>query len=121
MKFLLPCGCNCLLTGLSCEPLSSTGDFFAPNGSCDASPVDDDCLSGVSVATCTLSSIVADITPSAFQTTPLACAGAAAADATSTQRMSAPTGVPCIRPREAWVRWVTGLWRTTAWSQQLPR
>src|SRR5690242_1158368 len=39
------------------------------------------------------------------------------AAATSTQRMSPATGVPCIRPREAWVRWVTGLWRTTAWIQ----
>jgi hypothetical protein len=77
------CGCNCLLTGVSCRLFSSIGDFFDPQSSCETPPVDDDCLSAVSVATCSLSSAVADITPSAFQTTQLSCSGAAAAGACS--------------------------------------
>ena len=40
-----------------------------------------------------------------------------AAAATSTQSTSVPTGVPCMRPREAWVRCVTGLCCTMVWSQ----
>jgi hypothetical protein len=77
------CGCNCLLTGVSCRLFSSVGDFFDPASSCETPPVEDDCLSAVSVATCSLSSTVADITPSTFQTTQLSCSGAAAAGACS--------------------------------------
>jgi hypothetical protein len=77
------CGCTCLLTGLSCELLSSSQQFFAPAGSCETPPVEDDCLSAVSVATCSVSSTAADITPSTFQLTQLSCGGAAAAGACS--------------------------------------
>src|ERR687892_1234420 len=39
------------------------------------------------------------------------------ADATSTHATSAPAALPCMRPREALARYVTGLRPTTAWSQ----
>jgi hypothetical protein len=77
------CGCTCVLTGLSCELLSSSQQFFTPAGSCDTPPIEDDCLSAVSVATCGVSSTVAEITPSTFQLTQLSCGGAAAAGACS--------------------------------------
>lgn len=77
------CGCNCLLTGVSCRLFSSIGDFFDPTSSCETPPVQDDCLSAVSVATCSLSSTVDDIAASAFQTTQLSCGGATAASACS--------------------------------------
>jgi hypothetical protein len=77
------CGCNCLLTGVSCHLLSSSQEFFEPSQSCDTPPVADDCLNAVSAATCSLSSTVADIAPSTFQSTRLSCGGAAAASACS--------------------------------------
>jgi hypothetical protein len=77
------CGCNCLLTGVTCQLLSSNGDFFEPAVECDSPPVTDDCLSAVSVATCSVASTESEITPSAFQTTRLSCSGAAAGAAST--------------------------------------
>jgi hypothetical protein len=77
------CGCNCQLTSVSCGVLSSNGDLFEPPSECESPPVEDDCLSAVSVTTCSLASTLNDITPSAFQTTQLTCGGAAGASACS--------------------------------------
>lgn len=75
------CSCGCIVDGVKCRLESNfTGDFFDPEGSCDAPPSEDDCLNLVPDATCSPQPFE-DIRANSWQSTELACRGATSAEA----------------------------------------